>query len=66
MLISYQRPIDQEPMTLELPQGRNANRVVVRVVWGDEEAIRGEAPNKDLTTLNILLTTCVVGPHIAK
>ncbi len=50
-------------MTLELPQGRNANAVVVIVVVGDEEASRGEAPNNGLIALNFFFTA-YIGPWI--
>ena len=53
-------------MTLELPQGRNANEVVAKVVEvaaADDEASRGETPNNHLIALNILLTACI-GPWL--
>gem|GEM_PF-4058601 len=44
-------------MTLELPQGRNANVGVVRVVVAvDDEANRAEAPNNYLIALKFLFT----------
>ena len=62
----YQRPSDQEPMTLELPQGRNANVVGGIDVGVDAEASRREAPNKHLIALNIILTACIGPWTIAK
>jgi len=51
-------------MTLELPQGRNANVVVDKdVVVVDVEASRGEAPNNCLIALNFIFTACI-GPWI--
>ncbi len=52
----YQRAIYQKPMTSELPQGRNANAVVVRVAAEDVEASRGKAPNNCLIASNFLFT----------
>ncbi len=54
----------QEPMTLELPQGRNANDDAD--IDADTEANRGEAPNNHLITLNILLTARIGPWTIAK
>ena len=45
-------------MTLELPQGRNANVDVVKVAGADAEASRGEAPNNQLKALNVFFTMC--------
>jgi hypothetical protein len=53
-------------MTLELPQGRNANEVVAIVADVDVEASRGEAPNNHLVALNILFTACIGPWPIAK
>lgn len=54
-------------MTLELPQGRNANGDVVKVDADvDVEASRGEAPNNRLKALKILLTACIGPWTIAK
>ena len=50
-------------MTLELPQGRNANVVVAIAEVVDAEASRGEATNNRLIALNILLTACI-GPGV--
>ena len=45
-------------MALELPQGSNADVVVVEVAVGDEHASRGEAPNSQgITTINSLMAT---------
>jgi len=52
-------------MTLELPQGRNANEVVV-TVDEDAEASRGEAPNNCLKALNFIFTACIGAWIIAK
>ena len=53
-------------MTLELPQGRNANVVAVIVVVADAEASRGEAPNNHLIPVNVLFTACIGPWTIAK
>ena len=54
-------------MTLELPQGRNANAAVAIVAAAvDVEASRGEAPNNHSIALNILLTVCIGPWTIAK
>ena len=53
-------------MTLELPQSRNANAVVVKVVVADvvdAEAIRGEVSHNHLITVHVLFTVCI-GPWI--
>ena len=50
-------------MTLELPQGRNANAVAVIEAVGDEEASRGEAHKNCLIALNFIFTACI-GPWI--
>ena len=53
-------------MTLELPQGRNANVVEVTVAAVDAEASRGEDPNNCLIALNFIFTACIGPWTIAK
>ena len=62
----YQRPNDQELMTLELPQGRNAIVVVVNFEAGDDEAILSEAPYNHFKALNFIFTPCMGPWTIAK
>ena len=61
----YQRPIDQEPMTLELPQGRNA-LVGITIMAKKEEAFRGEGPNNHLIAIHALFAACIVPWFYAK
>lgn len=56
-------------MTLELPQGRNANAAAVNDVVAEVdngEASIDEAPNTHLIILNFLFTACIAPWIIAK
>ncbi len=59
--VRYQMPRNPSSNGLELPQGPNAVTVIGEVAVEDVEAGRGEAPNNQIVTTNLLASAHIGG-----